>query len=96
MSRAMGLINDATRHDLHVLRDIRNEFAHPKKRTHFDLDEMRALLAKFRGFDRRMDRLVFFGKKIDDLWDAISPLLKTGTMAALLLADRGDTSPQKS
>ena len=69
---AMELISDDIRHDMHVLRDIRNEFAHPKKEIHLHLDDVIGMMGRFRNFDDEVDRLAYFIKKINEIWSAIN------------------------
>lgn len=80
VAHAMGEIDDRTRDDLHTLRDLRNAFAHPPGLLHFDLDEMRKVLAKFHDYSPDEDQLTFFGSKLDELWTALHPKLDTALM----------------
>jgi len=99
VANAMGEINGDTRHDLDVLREIRNEFAHPSKEIHFHLDEMSNLLRKFRNYDDKMDPLAFFWKKLDEIWAALNPQIQMAALLSALKKDvaaRPDTSPKKS
>jgi len=96
---ACGEIDSETHHDLHVLREIRNEFAHPKQETHLELEEVLDLLKRFRNYDKKMDRFAFLGEKVNQLWAAINPRFETLAMVAALqrsFEQKRDTSPKKS
>lgn len=88
---ALGDIDDDTRHDLHVLRTLRNQFAHSTNFVHFDDGAMRRKLAEFRRYDSQMDRLAFFGKKIDEIWAGINQNRRKLTLADALLQYQSST-----
>lgn len=98
VAHAMDLISADTRHDLHVFRSIRNEFAHPEKEIHLHLDELADMMRRFRGFDSEMDRFAFFGKKFNELWSAINGRMESGLLAEALreYAKKHRSSPKKS
>lgn len=86
---AMELIDEPTYHDLNVIRGIRNKFAHPQTYVHFQLDQMKEMLRKFRDYDSQMDPLLFFGKKVDHLWAALNPRLGSAAARELGMIGRG-------
>lgn len=51
MSFAVGLISEPRRRDLHVLRKIRNHFAHEVAPGTFEEDPVRSLIRNFSGFE---------------------------------------------
>jgi DNA-binding MltR family transcriptional regulator len=96
---ALGQIDAATRHNLHVIRNIRNEFAHTQQRVYFGSQEIRALLQQFKPYDKNMDPFAFFIKRIDVCWDAIRAKMEFSTLIAVLKSygrDKVGASPKKS
>jgi DNA-binding MltR family transcriptional regulator len=47
MARAMGLIGPKTAHDMNIMREIRNAFAHGLRRMNFETAEVKQLLHSF-------------------------------------------------
>jgi DNA-binding MltR family transcriptional regulator len=47
MARALGIFGPKTAHDLNIVRDIRNAFAHGLRRMNFETPEVKQLLASF-------------------------------------------------
>jgi hypothetical protein len=48
---AMGIVTEAIRHDLRIVKDVRNEFAHAKRFVDFHSTEIQHEMKKFPGFD---------------------------------------------
>lgn len=97
----MGQISKAVHHDLNVIRDVRNKFAHSAIHLHFGSSEIVALLLGFKDYNKKLDPFVFFKEKIDDCWAAIIPRLKTDALASALMnysapQDKPEASPKKS
>jgi len=47
----LGLIDEVTRDDAHLMRRARNKFGHPKDRMHFDSDKIVALLKQMSTYE---------------------------------------------
>jgi DNA-binding MltR family transcriptional regulator len=63
---AMGDISDRIRLDLHVLREIRNAFAHPEEEyTHIDTHKGLELLRRFSDYDAELGGIFFLFRKAD-------------------------------
>ena len=98
---AMGQIDKALRHDLNVIREVRNKFAHSEIYLHFGSSEIIELLLGFKDYNKKLDPFAFFKEKIDDCWAGIIPRLKTDALAAALMnypepQDKPEASPKKS
>lgn len=100
---AMGRMSKEARDDFHVIRDIRNKFAHPRGLVHFQAEAVGKLVTRFHGYKKKehADHFSFFLKKIDECWEAISPS-PTPSLASYLkdhynpLAGKPSTLPEKS
>jgi hypothetical protein len=98
VSYAMGYIDNNQRLDFHVMRKVRNHFAHPKGPVHFETESVKKLVSHFRGYKQREhhDCFSFFLSKVDECWDRLVPAM---TLAALLKRNAlagPPTSPGKS
>ena len=63
LAYAMGLINQDLRRDLHVIREIRNAFAHTNALIHFNNEIIVKKLKKFSDFEESKDNIYFFFEK---------------------------------
>jgi hypothetical protein len=81
---ALDLIPESLRRDLHVIREIRNSFAHATTRKHFGTDEMMKLLTKFSDYDPKMDRLAFYLEKLSRCRAVLQPSMQTLAVVAAL------------
>jgi DNA-binding MltR family transcriptional regulator len=61
---AFELIDDELYDDLNVIRDIRNEFAHPVAETNFQSSNIVELIKKFKGWKTSVEAFPFFQEKI--------------------------------
>jgi hypothetical protein len=96
---SLNLITANLRRDLHIFREIRNEFAHSTVMLHFQTDEMETFLTKFSDYDPKMDRLAFYREKLNRCFDELRPAMGTLALAAALRRhkpDKADTSREKS
>ena len=96
---SLNLITENLKGDLHILREIRNEFAHSTVMLHFDTDEMKALLTKFSDYDPKMDRLAFYLQKLGQCFEGLRPATGTRALSVALRQHKpgkADTSPEKS
>lgn len=84
MAYALDLIPDVLRRDLHVIREIRNSFAHATSPQHFDTEELQSLLMKFSDFDPKKDRLAFYIGKLEQIRTVVRPGLEILTMVKML------------
>ena len=96
---AMGYINADAHHDFHVMRAIRNRFAHPRGLVHFESNKIRDLIRTFKGYKKKdhADHFAFFLKKVEAAWDTIIPEV---TLASYLKdhydPGKSGASPEKS
>ncbi|MCF3628642.1 MltR family transcriptional regulator [Thalassospiraceae bacterium LMO-SO8] len=70
---ALGAIPAWLQRDLHIVRDIRNEFAHSKEWMHFDHEEIKKLLAKFPDYKSGDDGLSFYLGKLSACTETLTP-----------------------
>lgn len=81
---ALGLISQAMCRDLHVVREIRNAFAHARERKHFRSAGMKKLLVKLSHYDAAKDPYAFFGDTISELSSSLKTEINRAELAALL------------
>ena len=91
----MGLIEDDWRDDLHVLRRVRNAFAHPRGKS---ILLSKSLVSKFKGYKVKEghDHYGFFSKKVDELWAELKSLLPDAELIAALLGEPPKQKPKAS
>src|SRR5215510_7954244 len=79
LAHLTDVIDDDLERDLDTLREIRNAFAHPAPDgdPHFGVAEIRALLSKFNGYNSEMDPYAYFGRKVDNILDALKARFPT-------------------
>jgi hypothetical protein len=80
MAYGMGEVNEDLRHDLQVLRELRNEFSHTPVLLHFGDERIMHHLKRFRHYDAKQDALTFFEWKMDDCWTRLQERLERATM----------------
>ena len=66
-----GLIDDETRSDLSVIKDIRNEFAHTRERLDFKGPAIRVLAEKFSDHAQEFDVRQLFDERVERVITAI-------------------------
>jgi hypothetical protein len=76
---ARDLISASIRRDLHAIREVRNNFAHPKKVIDFRAPEVVALMRKFSDYrtGRSGSDLIFYMDKVLACLKAIEPKIET-------------------
>jgi hypothetical protein len=96
---ALDLIPESLKRDLHVIREVRNAFAHTTKLVHFHSDEMREILKKFPDYKSTKDPLAFFADKFDSCLAILHPQMQTLAMVKALTITaekKPPTSKEKS
>ena len=96
---SLDLITAVLSKDLHVIRVIRNEFAHSAVRTHLHTDQMGELLKKFSDYDPKKDRLVYYFDKFEECHQALKTRADAQAMSDALRKykpGKADTSLEKS
>ena len=80
MAFAMGLIGEKLREGMVHIRDLRNTMAHSPSRADRNAPDVRAILAKLRGYAPDKDPLQFFFERTNDclsgLWQLVDKLAK--------------------
>ncbi len=66
-----GLIDDETRNDLLVIKDIRNAFAHTRERLDFNATQIRQIAERFGGYTKDIDVKMLFEKRVSQAVTAI-------------------------
>ena len=66
-----GLIDDETRNDLLVIKDIRNAFAHTRERLDFKATQIKAIAERFGGYTKDIDVKMLFEKRVSQAVTAI-------------------------
>lgn len=84
IAHAMDIIDEGLRHDLDVLRKIRNKFAHPTGPVDFRSTDIRKLVAGFRDHDKKMDSYLYFLKKIEAIRKSLEPKMTTSALVDTL------------
>jgi DNA-binding MltR family transcriptional regulator len=64
MAYAMGLIKEWVFHDLNVIREVRNKFAHPKGDVTFNTNAVCSVIERFRTFHPHADHYMFFIQRL--------------------------------
>jgi DNA-binding MltR family transcriptional regulator len=82
------LIDDRVHHDLTVIRDIRNEFAHSITAVNFDSPEVINHLKKFKGWNAKVDRFELFVERFKSCFLQITAKQDQGLMANALRRTR--------
>lgn len=100
LAYALDLIPESLRRDLHVIREIRNEFAHSTVSIHFGSEPIKTMLLKFPDYKATTETkaVAFLINKMGECLDVIRPGIYTLTMAKALhptVAERL-ASPDKS
>ena len=84
---AMGMLTEELRRELHVVRELRNLFAHSPKHLRFKSKGMPEIFAKFRDYKPDQEKLEFFNKKAIQLHRALEKIEEPHLRAKLLMAD---------
>jgi hypothetical protein len=71
MAYAFDLIDDTTRANLVVIKNIRNVFAHARAKMHFESREIDTLASKFTGGNKGISNRLLFGNKAHGCVEAI-------------------------
>jgi len=75
MAYAMGLIKEWVFHDLNVIREVRNKFAHPKGNVTFNTTAVHRAIEHFPTFYAHADHYKFFIQRLrlrtEALWRAL-------------------------
>ena len=73
IAHLFGLIDDKLYATLTLIREIRNEFAHPRVETHFRVPHIQAMLKKFDTYNDVVDPYALFGQKVNECLRALNP-----------------------
>ena len=97
---ALDLIPESLRRDLHVIREIRNEFAHSTVSIHFGSEPIKTMLQKFPDYKDTTETkaVAFLINKMGQCLDILRPGILTLSMAKALhstVTERRE-SPDKS
>src|SRR5262249_43517621 len=82
------LIGDPVHHDLTVIRDIRNEFAHSITEVNFDSPEVIKHVKKFKGWNAKVDPFELFAERFKSCFLQITAKQDQGLMANALRKKR--------
>jgi Domain of unknown function (DUF4145) len=83
----LGEIDAKLQADLHVIRDIRNKFAHTPTPLHFDSPEAIALLQNFANYETAamgVNPMAYFFMKVDDCFNELRPRIASSELVRAL------------
>ena len=83
---AMGVIDAPLQRDLHVLRELRNAFAHTTSHRTFRSQKVGEIFAKFPDFGKNETRQEFYLRKVQEI---DSKLIEIGRTSAIIKALTG-------
>lgn len=75
MAFAMGVIGEKLREDMVHIKDLRNAMAHSPSRADLNATDVRAILARLRGYAPDKDPLQFFLERSNDCLSSLSQLV---------------------
>jgi DNA-binding MltR family transcriptional regulator len=85
---AFELVDDRMHHDLTVIRDIRNEFAHSITEVNFDSPEVIKHMKKFKGWNVKLDQFELFLERFKSCFLQITAKHDQESMAKALRKKR--------
>jgi DNA-binding MltR family transcriptional regulator len=94
---ALKIIDQESKTDFHIIREIRNKFAHAPRMAHFEKEDLQPVFQKLRGYKKGVDTQKLFDYHVVELAKIINPHADRSIFAdALRGASRPETSPDKS
>lgn len=85
LAYVLGIIEKPIHQELHVVRKLRNAFAHPRGEVHFRVTAIRDLLSSLGGYSGEKDPYAFFGDKVRDL---LGHLASKSSLGGLMVGSR--------
>lgn len=95
---ALGIISEDERSDFHLIKSIRNEFAHPQETMHFEHPEIGDKLRNLPKARRDTDNRTTFNQLVSDCFKCLAAQReRTGLVSALMnYTAQPPTSPETS